>query len=290
MKILPYILKGYTSYASIAKELGVSTQRIQQRAKKEGVSLPRARKHLKEEENRIQRDRYLCWKNILIEDYFLENFKYKGERTNYYVSWWGDVYSDSGKKFEKLHSSRNKTGYKRFTLTIKGKYIQFYGHHLVASLFLPKSKEQEDQIEGGSPVCIKFKDGNRSNIHVTNLEWQLDTNKTHMNGFYPERVLEEDNLYLIETDDFIKCGRSFNPELRMKSLEKDSGFNFTIIGLYKGTHKQVYTLEQKIKHKMTRRNLHYFKEPCWSGSSECYKKSALHQVRELILSSKLTED
>ena len=46
---------------------------------------------------------------------------------------------------------------------------------------------------------------------------------TNGNGFYPERAEEQDFLYVLNFDDkFIKVGRSFDVDERIKDLKKPS--------------------------------------------------------------------
>ena len=74
-------------------------------------------------------------------------------------------------------------------------------------------------------------------------------------GFYKSRIHEEDYLYIykIKGQPFIKVGRSFEPDRRLK--ENQSRINkyygnrkhkITQTHLFKGTHEEIYNLEQSI--------------------------------------------
>ena len=61
-----------------------------------------------------------------------------------------------------LKGSINNHGYVRFDLCDNGKRVVRSGHRLVATHFL-------DMIEGLN--CVNHKDGDKTNNHVSNLEW-----------------------------------------------------------------------------------------------------------------------
>ncbi len=84
------------------------------------------------------------------------------------------------------------------------------------------------------------------------------------NGYYHERVSEEDFLYIIDFKSYIKIGRSFDVGRRLKQLETTSGVKcLSIIALYKGTHKDVYTMEQSL-HSLLRSVGNDYKKVNWS--------------------------
>ncbi|AGG57868.1 hypothetical protein VPBG_00096 [Vibrio phage helene 12B3] len=66
-------------------------------------------------------------------------------------------------------------------------------------------------------------------------------------GYYPSRKLEQDYLYVVAIEDYVKVGRSFNVPRRFKELRFKSGkeVNLTNIELLlTGTHEDVYNAEQ----------------------------------------------
>ena len=72
------------------------------------------------------------------------------------------------------------------------------------------------------------------------------------NGHYEDREEEEDYLYIVLPRDgvvpldYFKVGRSFSPNKRLYGLKSVAKLDFEIHKLYKGTHKQVYAVEQEL--------------------------------------------
>jgi len=82
--------------------------------------------------------------------------------TNYIIYTNGKVWSNKSKKF--MSEYDNGLGYKQVKLTnsITKKRRTFQVHRLVAITYLTNLKELSD---------VNHKDGNKSNNHISNLEW-----------------------------------------------------------------------------------------------------------------------
>lgn len=87
-------------------------------------------------------------------------------------------------------------------------------------------------------------------------------------GYYPSRVSEEDNLYIIKftKGGYIKVGRSFCVKTRIPSLLRSSGHiksEIEVLLVKTGTHQQVYDTEQWLHTQLTSRGF-YHKESTWT--------------------------
>ncbi len=72
----------------------------------------------------------------------------------------GRIQNKNTGRFLKLETTRH--GYKRVTLSHRGKTTRFLVHRLVAMLFIPNTENKP---------CVNHIDGNPSNNDVSNLEW-----------------------------------------------------------------------------------------------------------------------
>lgn len=100
-------------------------------------------------------------------------------------------------------------------------------------------------------------------------------------GYYPERIQESDILYILNFDNqYIKIGRSFDIDRRIKQLKKESNIT-TIDTLYliKGTHQEIYNLEQFLHTELRDRGFEY--ETDW-GSIECFDLDSLKLTYKLV--------
>ena len=96
-------------------------------------------------------------------------------------------------------------------------------------------------------------------------------------GYYHNRLEEEDNLYVISIDDYIKVGRSFNLKKRFYDIKRDSGCEkLEMIYTLKGLHKDIYNLESRI-HKELRKNGFTYKT---TWSNETFLKEGLSLLRK----------
>lgn len=103
-------------------------------------------------------------------------------------------------------------------------------------------------------------------------------------GYYENRKDSKDFLYVLEfhNDDerFLKIGRSFYPEYRIKALSKN--YQISVLKFLEDSHENVYTLEQKL-HKLFR-NFRYKPLIPFGGSVlECFEYQILEDVLKEIL-------
>lgn len=100
-------------------------------------------------------------------------------------------------------------------------------------------------------------------------------------GYYLERTQEADSLYILNFDNqYIKVGRSFQIDVRINQLKKESGIpNIELLHTMKGLHQEIYTLEQLIHNKLRAEGFEYKTE--W-GSIECFTLDSLDSVCKLI--------
>lgn len=113
-------------------------------------------------------------------------------------------------------------------------------------------------------------------------------------GYFQHRKEDQDNLYLIhfKPQGCIKVGRAFDVEARFKGttgLLKSSGCSrdeIEILGLYSGTHQEVFDTEQWIHEELTERGF-YHEESTWTV--ETFDQDCLPLVEKLISESGLQE-
>jgi len=81
-------------------------------------------------------------------------------------------------------------------------------------------------------------------------------------------------------NDYIKVGRSFDPNRRIGELIKTSGTdNVEVLQLYTGTHKDVYEVEQYLHSNLTKWG-YYHEVSDWT--IETFHKEALQQAYSLL--------
>ena len=71
-------------------------------------------------------------------------------------------------------------------------------------------------------------------------------------GYFKSKVDKEDYLYILSfNSQYIKIGRTFNIDRRMKELIKESGCDkIEILSLYKAKHKDIFSIEQDMHNKL----------------------------------------
>lgn len=108
------------------------------------------------------------------------------------------------------------------------------------------------------------------------------------NGYYPERVSEQDTLYIILfRQSYIKIGRSFKLGKRLGDLALESGVrkdHLEVLTTYKGTHEEVYRTEQHI-HQVLESEGFYHEESSWS--TETFHTESLKLAQTLLDKSPL---
>ena len=103
-------------------------------------------------------------------------------------------------------------------------------------------------------------------------------------GYYHNRLEEDDNLYVISIDDYIKVGRSFNLKKRFYDIKRESGCEkLEMIYTLKGLHKDIYHLESRL-HKELRKNGFTYKT---TWSNETFLKEGLSLLRKYFEESNL---
>lgn len=105
-------------------------------------------------------------------------------------------------------------------------------------------------------------------------------------GFYKGKENEEDYLYVMQMDGYIKVGRSFNIENRMKGLESVSGCStIKLLMSFIGKHIDVFNLEHSILLKLKSLNLQHVVD--WT--EDTFKIDTLDLIYELCKSDVVTE-
>jgi len=109
------------------------------------------------------------------------------------------------------------------------------------------------------------------------------------NGYYPERKDEQDFLYVLNfNNNFIKVGRSFDVNERIRNLRKPSESGIKRIyklRIFTATHQEIYDLEQELHSELRERNFQY--PVIWS--TECFEKDSLFILNSLLDSCGLEE-
>lgn len=102
------------------------------------------------------------------------------------------------------------------------------------------------------------------------------------NGYFPERKDEVDFLYVLDFNGkFIKVGRSFDVDERIKDLRKPSMSrtrNINKIRIFTATHQEVYDYEQELHNELRERNFQYSA----SWSTECFENDSLYILNKLL--------
>lgn len=101
-------------------------------------------------------------------------------------------------------------------------------------------------------------------------------------GYYPERVKEQDYLYVLDFDGkYVKVGRSFDVNQRIGELKRpqESGIsNIIKLRVYTATHQEIWDLEQELHDELRGRGFHY--DVKWT--SECFDNDCLFILNKLL--------
>lgn len=101
-------------------------------------------------------------------------------------------------------------------------------------------------------------------------------------GYYPERKDEVDFLYVLDFNgNFIKVGRSFDVNERIKNLKKpsESGIrNIKKLKIFTATHQEIYDLEQELHSELRDRNFQHYVD--WS--TECFENDCRYVLNKLL--------
>lgn len=104
-----------------------------------------------------------------------------------------------------------------------------------------------------------------------------------VNGYYPERIKEQDFLYIISFDTkYIKVGRSFDIQQRLKGLVNDSGVpldKLEVLGTYTANHQEIYNIEQELHEELTELGF-YHHDSAWTV--ETFKQDCKSTLLSLV--------
>ncbi|ALM62195.1 endonuclease [Vibrio phage qdvp001] len=109
-------------------------------------------------------------------------------------------------------------------------------------------------------------------------------------GLYSNRLDEEDTLYILDFGKYLKVGRSFNLDKRLKELSFKSGTDkkrIKIVGLYRGIHRIVYDTEQNL-HSILESEGYRWSEDRWS--IELFNKQSISLIKDILLETDLISD
>ena len=100
------------------------------------------------------------------------------------------------------------------------------------------------------------------------------------NGYYPERKDEQDYLYILNFNNkFIKVGRSFDVDDRIKKLRSESKIKKIYkLRIFTATHQEVYDYEQELHSELRERNFQYYVN--WS--TECFENDCQYVLKKLL--------
>jgi hypothetical protein len=106
-------------------------------------------------------------------------------------------------------------------------------------------------------------------------------------GYYPDRKDEQDFLYVLDFDgEFIKIGRSFDVDERMKGLRSDSKIKkIHKLRIFTATHQEIYNYEQALHEELRERGFQYYLD--WTN--ECFENDCLDCLNVLLDKYDLTE-
>ena len=109
------------------------------------------------------------------------------------------------------------------------------------------------------------------------------------NGYYPERKDETDFLYVLNFNNkFIKVGRSFDVDDRIKNLKKPSESGIKKIyklRIFTATHQEIYDFEQELHRELRERNFQHYVD--WS--TECFENDCQFVLNNLLDNCGLAE-
>lgn len=160
--------------------------------------------------------------------YIMEIWKeIKGTQGLYYVSSYGRIWSVKNKMIRK--DTDNGKGYRFIKLTVKGKSKLHYVHRLVCLNFIENPENKK---------LVNHKDLNKSNNHLSNLEWVTasenmiharDNGVLHISEYQKKRIKEAnsgENSHLSKlTDKIVLEIRKIYSERKLNYLEISKMFN-----------------------------------------------------------------
>lgn len=111
--------------------------------------------------------------------------------------------------------------------------------------------------------------------------------KTNKNGYFPDRIEEQDYLYVLDFDTaFIKVGRSFDIKTRIGNLKRLSKIkNIVKLKIFTGTHQEIYYAEQEILKQLRLSGFQHNLD--WT--KECFKNNCIGNLYTLLNTANLKE-
>ena len=105
---------------------------------------------------------------------------------------------------------------------------------------------------------------------------------SNLKGYYPERKDEQDFLYVLNfNNQFIKVGRSFDVDERMKGLRTASKIpikKIHKIHIFKATHREIYNYEQELLEELRDRGFQHTLD--WT--TECFDNDCYFILNKLL--------
>lgn len=142
----------------------------------------------------------------------MENYYYKNQSTNYFITEDGKCYNQKTKKWLKGTVSHN--GYLVYTLTIEGKSKKLFAHRMVMETYCP--------CENSDSLVINHRDFNPLNNCLDNLEWCSQSENiaySQREGRYLKR-----EIYCFDKDKkLIKVWKS------LQEIKKEKGYQIGAI-------------------------------------------------------------
>lgn len=118
---------------------------------------------------------------------------------------------------------------------------------------------------------------------TVNCEYCCKTNGSKF-GLYQSQIYRNDYLYVISiNNEYIKIGRTFNINQRMKEIKKECGMPIHLIKIIQSIHSDIYNLEQNIHNHLRNLKLQY-KNGAWKYES--FQNKGLEIALALIGTSK----
>ena len=129
--------------------------------------------------------------------------------------------------------------------------------------------------------------GRRCNGCWKDRQLEIIRDNGNWNGYFPERKDEQDFLYILNfNNQFIKVGRSFNVDGRIKNLRTVSKIRkIHKLRIFTATHQEIYDFEQELHNELRERNFQHSVD--WS--TECFENDCQFMLNKMLDSCRLEE-